>query len=266
MKRVFGFIIAALSLAACTSVEDKAEELMAEVRIAVAESRYDDARTLIDSLRTAYPTAVEARREALVLENEFELACAKQQLAEVEQEFATGQTRLDSLKRYFVLEKDAKYQAVGYYVNPEQIGSNMHKTALRAQVNEEGQMVLVSIVHGRKINHKSIRVSLPSGETAETPSCFSFLTHQVAGYKEEASFRLGDDGGVIEFISMNSGTMTVTCLGSSGQQSFQLSPSDKFAVRHCYMLAKQFEKVKALRESKEKLALKVKFYERKMQM
>lgn len=264
MKRIFILIVVVAVFAACSSPEKKAEVLLTEARSAVAESRYDDARALVDSLRSAYPTAVEARREALKLENEFELADAKKCLEQTSEKLVSETERLDSMKTYFILEKDSKYQAVGYFVNPEQIGSKMHKTALRAQVNEEGQMVLVSIVHGKKLGHKRIRVSLPTGEMAETPRCFSFLTHSVVGYEEEASFKLGDDGGVVEFISNNSGTMTVTCIGDSGEYAFQLSPSDKFAVRHCYMLAKRFESVKALAQEKEKLSLKVRFYEKKM--
>ena len=264
MKQFFSLLFVAFVLVACSSPEKKAEALLVEVRSAMSECRYDDARMLVDSLRSAYPTAVEARREALRLENEFELADAKNCLVLASEKLEKETARLDSIKKHFVLEKDAKYQAVGYYVIPEQVGSKMHKTALRAQVNEEGQMVLVSILRDKRLNHKRIRVSLPTGEMAETPQCFSFLTHSVIGYEEEASFRLGDDGGVIAFISDNSGTMTVACIGDKGQHTFQLSPSDKFAVRHCYLLAKRFEAVKILTEEKEKLSLKVRFYEKKM--
>ena len=264
MKRFLSLIFVAAVLVACTSPEKNAEALLVEARNAVAGCRYDEARALVDSLRSAYPTAVEARREALKLENEFELADAKQCLAQTSEELKKEVARLDSMKKHFVLEKDTKYQAVGYYVNPEQIGSKMHKTSLRAQVNEEGQMVLVSILHGKRLNHKRISVSVPTGEMAETPQWFCFLTHSVVGYEEEASFRLGDDGGVIEFISNNSGTMTIACIGDSGKYTFQLSPSDKFAVRHCYLLAKRFEAVKMLSEENEKLSLKVRFYEKKM--
>ena len=76
MKRFLSLIFVAAVLVACTSPEKNAEALLIEARNAVAECRYDDARNLVDSLRSAYPTAVEARREALKLENEFELADA----------------------------------------------------------------------------------------------------------------------------------------------------------------------------------------------
>lgn len=265
MKQLSALILLATLIVSCTSAEQKAQDILDETRKAVSEHRYDDARSLVDSLRSTYPTAVEARREAIVLENEFELADARRTLLTTLEDYGQEQARLDSLKPYFVLEKDAKYQAVGYYVNPEQIGSRMHKTALRAQVSEEGQMVLISICHGKRLGHKRISVSLPTGESAQTPQCISFLKHDVIGYEEEATYRLGEDGGVIEFITKNSGTMTVTCIGETEQKSFQLSPSDKFAVRHCYILAQQFAKVKTLSEAVEKLRLKVRFYEKKLE-
>lgn len=267
MKQILYFILVALVAVACgNGPEDKAALLLDEARENVEKGCYDEARGLIDSLRECYPTAADARREALKLENELEMKAAKVELAKTDSMLSVESERLDTMKQSFVLEKDPKYQLVGYYVVPEQIGSKMHKTALRAQVNEKGEMVLISVVHGRQLNHKSISVASSDGESANTPDCFSFLTHNVVGYEEEASYKLGEDGGVIAFIANNPGTMTVTCKGKSRLYSFQLSPSDKFAVRRCYLLARKFDSVKRLREQQEKLALKVRFYEKKISL
>jgi hypothetical protein len=264
MKQILYLVLALLVVACSGSPEDKASHLLSEARENVEKECFDEARDLIDSLREYYPTAAEARRGALQLENELEMKAAKKELGLTDSMLCVESERLDSMKQHFVLEKDPEYQLVGYYVVPEQIGSKMHKTALRAQVNEEGEMVLISVVHGRQLNHKTISVASSDGEMVTTPDCFSFLTHSVVGYEEEASYKLGEDGGVIAFIANNPGTMTVTCNGKSKPYSFQLSPSDKFAVRHCYLLARKFDSVKRLREQQEKLALKVRFYEKKM--
>ncbi len=267
MKRYLILAIAAVVMAACgENVEEKAEALLAEARVAVSEGRYDDGRALIDSLRRAYPTAVEGRRSAMKLENDLELADAKRTLAIVDSTLAIEARALEALKAEFVLEKDAKYQAVGYYVSPDQVAAKMHRTGLRALVNEEGLMVLVSIVHGEALQHKWITVTDGNGGSAKTPQCFSFLTHKVVGYEEEASYKLGEDGGVIDFINNSAGTLEVTYNGTSRSLNRQMSKADKAAVRHCYALAKKFDTVRILREEQEKYALKVRFFEKKISL
>lgn len=267
MKRILFLVIAVMLLVSCgDNMNDKAGELLARAREAAEMGRYNEARVLIDSIRTVYPEAIEARRSALGFADSLELTIAKQELSNADSMFCLEMARFDSMKQYFTLEKDPEFQSVGNYVTPEQISAKMHKTALRAQVNEEGLMVIISIVHGKRLNHKSIRVTIPTGDSVETPQCFSFLTHNVVGYEEEASYKLGEDGGVVKFIANETGPMTITCMGETDSLTFQLSASDKHAVRSCYDLARQFESVNQLREQREKLSLKVRFYEKKLSL
>lgn len=264
MKR--NLIIAVIALLACSCQDnsnEKAASLLDEARQAAEEKNFDVARELIDSIRETYPKAIDVRYETLTFENEMERDKASLEHDEVDSLLAYKTIELDELKKEFRLEKDSKYQTVGYYVIPEQIGSLMHKTALRAEVNEEGEMILISILHGKKISHKSIKVATKDGLSAETPECFSHLTHKVKGYEEESSYKLGEDGGVIEFIVNNPGTIDVTYIGTSNV-STPLTPSDKSAIKSCYALANKFKEVKELTEKRNKLALKKKFYERKL--
>ncbi len=187
MKKILIVALVAAMFAACgENAEESAAKLLAEARTAMEQGRYDDGRALIDSLRQTYPTAVEGRRNAIKLENELELTDAKTSLAKADSALAAETATLEAMKKEFVLEKDSKYQAVGYYVSPDQLAAKMHRTALRAMVNEEGLMVLVSIVHGDKLQHKTITVASEVGTQFTTPQCISFLTHKEVGYEEEA--------------------------------------------------------------------------------
>ncbi len=267
MKNLFLLILAGILLVACgENAEESAEKLLGEARAAMEQRRFDDGRTLIDSLRRTYPKAVEGRRNAIKLENELELTDAKLSLAKVDSVLKMEAETLESLKKEFVLEKDSKYQAVGYYLSPDQVTDKMHRTSLRGMVNEEGLMVLVSIVHGERLNHKTVTVEDKEGQICSTPQCFSFLTHNVVGYEEEASYKWEDDGGVIDFISDSQGDLTVTYNGETKSLSRPLHSKDKQAVSHCLTLAKQFASVKKLNEKRKELDLKVRFFEKKISL
>lgn len=264
-RKIFIASLAILAISCGNSDEKNAERLLEEGNIALSEKRFDDARNIIDSLRTTYPNAIEARRKAISLEAHIELEAAKSGLSRIDSLLEQTNREVERLKKGFVLEKDEKYQATGYYVVKNQISSAKHRTALKAEVNEEGLMVLISVLKGQKLNHKSIKVETPSGESAQTPECFSFLHHSVAGYVEESSYKLGEDEGVIKFITESPGNITVTIQGSK-EVKYQLSPSDKNAIKSCYELSTAMTKQRQLIQQAKDLNTKVKFYLKKISL
>lgn len=267
MRYLFLFSFLTLFFASCSdSPEDKANTLLSEAREAVAVNDFSKARELIDSLRSAYPKAVETRKKALLFVDSLELSASKYELKMADSLYAIKSSELESMKKEFVFEKDEKYQTVGHYISPNQNNKNTRTASIRAQVNEEGLMVLISTLKGKKLSHKSISIAIPTGEHAETPQCFSHLTHSVNGYTEESSYKIGEDGGVTQFIADMPGTMTVTYKGEKSNFKNQLSPTDKFAIKHCYILYLKFAETKELREKKEKLSLKVRFFEKKISL
>lgn len=265
MKHLFLFLLLITVFSSCSeSPEEKASLLLTEAREATECNNFSKARELIDSLRSAYPKAIKTRREALLFVDSLELLAAKHEQRATDSLLVIKSAELEAMKKEFTFEKDEKYQTVGHYISPNQSGQNARSSSIKAQVNEEGLMVLISLLKDKKISHKSISISLPTGENAETPQCFSHLTHSIKGYTEESSYKIGEDGGVIQFIVDMPGTMTVTYKGEKSNYKTQLSPTDKFAVKHCYILYLKFAEVKELKAKLEKLSLKVRFYEKKI--
>lgn len=268
MKNIWAVMLVVAALCSCGDTpEEKAAMLLDEARHAVAGGEFERARGLVDSLRATYPKAMDVRRSAIAFSDTIEMEEAKVMLADADSMLVFKLLELAELKSGFVLEKNAEYQTVGYYVCPEQVGGKMHRTSLRAEVNEEGQMVLISIVHGTKIAHERIRVTSVGNESAETPRCFSFLTHDVVGYEEEASYKLGEDNGVIEFIAKHEAGLDIVYIGADGREiKAELAPSDISAVRKCYDLAVAFAEVDRLKSIRDKMAMKVRFYEKKISL
>ncbi len=108
MKKIFIFALM-LSLLACRkdNAEENAQRMLSETRQALSEKRFSDARDSIMSLRKTYPTAIQARAEAILLLDSIEMEAASDSMKN-----ATGAEweRLDIKHRFYKrkLEEDIK--------------------------------------------------------------------------------------------------------------------------------------------------------------
>ncbi len=111
MKKIhfIAFFAAMTCLASCnqTSQEAKAEVLLQESRQLLTEGRYDAARNNIMNLRKQYPTAIQARAQALLLLDSVEMAATIDSIGR-----ATGEEwkRLSVKKQFYErkLQEDKK--------------------------------------------------------------------------------------------------------------------------------------------------------------
>lgn len=104
-------LLAVALLAACTkeSPEERAASLLKDARYALHHHLYDEARDTIMSLRRNCPTAIEARRQAILLLDSIEMNAAADSL-----KLVTGEEweRLNIKKQFYErkLQEDLKKQ------------------------------------------------------------------------------------------------------------------------------------------------------------
>lgn len=107
MKR--NFISAAFAALVClscgVSMEEKAHDLVSQAGVAYEAKDYNKAKLLLDSVKTAYPKAFKARREALRLMRNVELGEQQRSVDFLDKELALLTQRRDSMLGGFVLEK-----------------------------------------------------------------------------------------------------------------------------------------------------------------
>lgn len=169
MNKLYKILLGAVLLAGCTASEtENANAILNDARQALAQNNFDEARTLIDSLRTTYPKEIDVRRAALAFADSIELASAEHELAIADSTNTFVSFELEDMKKRFVFEKEAKYQTTGYYVTPQYAGS---KTGLSfyPEVEENGKMLLVSIDSNRKYNFTEV----PIDDSAATLKLYS---------------------------------------------------------------------------------------------
>lgn len=100
MKLAYLLPLVAVALASCSEdkTEQQAARLLDDARFALKYHHYDAARDSIFSLRRCYPTAIEARRQAILLLDSVEMQAAADSLKK-----ATGEEwkRLSVKTKFF---------------------------------------------------------------------------------------------------------------------------------------------------------------------
>jgi hypothetical protein len=88
MKKVFLIISSLLMLCACggEDANQKAASMLSDARTALCHKRFSEARDSIFSLRQKYPTAIKARKQAILLLDSIEMAAAADSLQYVQGE------------------------------------------------------------------------------------------------------------------------------------------------------------------------------------
>lgn len=258
----------ALMLAGCSSDEKKAGELYGRAEISFTQGNYSEAKLQIDSIRALYPKAFDARKAAIKLMQQVDLAEQRKTLAYLDSVLAVKQASLDSIKGKFVFEKDTAYQEVGNYFWPTQtVEKNIGRTFLRGQVNENGEMSITSIYcAGGNIHHTAVKVSIGDNFAQTPPSSDSYETTDLGRPIEKADYKLGNDGGVIAFITANRDKKSIR-LQFLGDRNYATTmyASDITAIAELSDLAEILTAIAEIRKEQKEANLKIRFVTRKLE-
>lgn len=268
MKKVILFACISCMLFSCENVENKASEKLQAARNAFEQGNYNEAKILIDSIKILYPKAFETRRAGIGLMQEVELKEQEISLVYLDSMLQTKQKEFETLKEKFTFEKDAEYQKTGNYLHPSQvIEKNLHRSFLRFQVDEKGEMSMTSIYCGpRNIHHVAVKVIAPDGSFAETPaSRDSYETTDLGEKIEKADYKLGEDGNVMGFINLNKEkNLKVNYLGEH-PYSTTMTSTDRQALASVYELAQLLSSITEINKNMEEANLKMEFVKKKME-
>lgn len=269
MKKIGLSAFLALNLlAGCGDGGEKQAQLhLQKAEAALAQEHFNEAKLQIDSIKTLYPKAFEARKQGIRLMQQVDLKEQQKTLLYLDSALQVKQAQLDSIKGNFVLEKDTAYQEIGNYFYPTQVvEKNLGRSFLRAQVSELGEMSLTSIYcAGGKLHHTAVKVSV--GDTfAETPSSKdSYETTDLGRTIEKADYKLGEDGGVVDFIVLNQDKNIQ--LQFIGEKTYRtaLQKTDRKAVAELLDLARILSGMEEIRKQQKEANLKIQFVTRKME-
>ena len=268
MKKGLLMMCLCCTLFSCNDTEKKAEEKLQAARHAFEQGSYNEAKILIDSIKTLYPKAFDVRRAGIGLMQEIELKEQERSLVYLDSMLQTKQQVFDAIKSKYVFEKDAEYQNIGHYLHPSQIiEKNLHRSFLRFQVDENGIMSMTSIYCGfRNIHHIAVKVIAPDGSFAETPaSKDSYETTDLGETIEIADYKMGEDGNVMGFLYLNKDKNIKIQYQGERPYSTAMSPTDRQALADVYELAQLLSSISEIKKNMEEANLKIGFVKRKME-
>lgn len=269
MKRYYYIYALLLSLlSACTNNGEKEAEMHLQRAESAFNSRnYNEAKLQIDTIRTLYPKAFDARKAAIKLMQQVDLKEQERSIVYLDSMMLIKQAQFDSIKGSFILEKDKEYQEVGNYLYPTQtIEKNGGRSFLRGQVSELGEMSITSIYcAGGAIHHSSVKV-INGDLYAQTPNTKDSYETTIGGrHIEKADYKLGDDGGVIAFIVTNKvNNLKLQFIGDKTYTT-SMTNSDREAIYKLSELAKTLSSIEQIKRDKDEANLKIRFVKRKIE-
>jgi len=206
MKK-YVFLIAVVFLLSCNDDKKAAQESLNKAKALYESAEYGGAKQMLDEFKTQYPKQLALQKEGLHLMRLVELKEQERNLAYCDSMVVIRQAEVDSIKQYFVFEKDAQYDETGKYIE-KKMAVSFSSQKLRVGVNEAGDIYLISTYSGGSpIKHNQLKVLTPTGEYAETEAIpfdgganYSFKDDNTGLIHELVTYQKGRDNGVIQFI------------------------------------------------------------------
>ncbi|MBQ8734639.1 MAG: hypothetical protein IJY75_01435 [Bacteroidaceae bacterium] len=266
ISRLFIAIVSIFVLFACSeSIEEQAATVLQSAREAYEIGDFQGAKMLLDSLKVKYPKAFEARREALKLTREVELAEQQRSVEYFDSMLVAKRGELENVLKVggFTFEKDEKYQEVGNFMIASQAPmKNIGNSYLRGQVDEKGVLTLTSIYRGRPISHNRVKVSA-EGSSAESTNPFNIYTSKHLGVTtERVDFRFGKDEGIIGFIVLNNSKTIKVELSGKSTYSYTMRKDDVKAISSLYNLSMLLRSIDELEASRDEAMRHIEFVKR----
>ncbi len=244
MRKLF-YAVAAMSLlvlsAACKNDAKLAARCYETAVQAYMERNYVLARQQIDSIRTLYPSVIDVRRNALILEQQMDVEESTRTIAFEDSILKESHKALESVLPEYRLEKDERFQDMGNYVVPSQNPeNNLSRSYLRAQVDEKGRLMLISTYRGSQyIHHRAIRVSDGNvfQESQISDDCYEYKDLGVC--YEKCNIHMENDPGVVSFIALNrdNDKLSLTLTGGTTDVKVKLTATDRKAIASLYDLS-----------------------------
>ena len=148
MKKSILFVLGVALLTSCNAdkTNERASELLNQATSQFEQKQYDEALQSIDSLRRTYPTAVEARKQALTLQQNIELTRTQEELAVIDEALQKANKEYERLKRESEAHHKAGTATAAELTRTTQM--RMHRDSLQVQLDV--QCAKIKYIHKRQ--------------------------------------------------------------------------------------------------------------------
>ena len=229
------FLYIALVLVACLSSCAPSGKKQAENMLLRASSLYEannlnSAKILIDSIHSTYPNEVDVRRNAANLMNKIEYKENARNLVYFDSLLLVIKEKYDSASVNFLLG-DTTYSSKKVYTHKKRAKNYYPRTNLVAEVEENGDINLISVYTGRKIAHDSVKVSYSDlyATTLKVPtsSSYNYSFTDLGVNWEYVTFTQKNQNNILGFIELYSDKLLTVSLYGNKTYNYFLEKEDK---------------------------------------
>lgn len=261
------FLLFCFLLFACNNDEKLARIQLQQAQELYESGEYGSAKQVLSNLKITFPREVKVQKENLQLMRKIDLKQQERNLAYCDSALLVLSTQIDSLKTYFLWDKN-EYDESGKYVdkswNPN---LDLGRPHVKIQVNQWGEMALTSVYSGKSaIEHSYLKVTSPNGYYTQTASIpkdgslnYSFVDDNWGTVYEIVTFQKEIGNGIIQFIAENQQEkLTIQFIGTKRFTS-TISTKEKEAIARSFEFADLLASQKELKSGKEKAEKRIKY-------
>lgn len=232
---------------------NEAELLTHSADSAVIAGNYALATELLDTLKSRYPSEIDAQRAALNIRARANEGMIKEQLQSTDSLEAVYNHRRDSLKEYFTFVNNPEL-VEGFYVIKEYKSSSLFsRSGVEARVTPDGQFYMISSLAGNPVKHTSITVSI-NGESASSSSvAYDGDRNYRSGDTEMITFISSECDSIGKLLAKNPGKPARITFSGSRSTSMQLPKNDARSIALAYDYSEAIQMSKRLASKKELL-------------
>lgn len=268
IQKIVFFAAIVLLVSACSPDKKAAQEMLMQARELYKNREYTKSKQTIDSMKVLYPKAFDQINAGFALTDSIRKGENTLIIAQCDSLITTYTPIIDSMKQYFIYQRNEEYQETGFFIPKEgYTGEKLTNTTLRSGVDEKnGQIYLESVYIGGQI-HNQIKVSTKDEAFAEslpvTSEGLNFRFSNLGKQFEVIKFAGKDDNGVSKFIVTHIDKPVTVTISGQGNITYNLSANAKSAINKAYDLSVMMTQLDSLKTEKEKAQYKLHYLDNK---
>lgn len=232
MRKIYNIVIVLIvCLSSCApNHKEQAENMLLRASSLYTSDSLNSAKILIDSIHSTYPNEVQVRKSASELMNKIEYRENTRNLQYFDSLYVGLKQSYDSVAKNFTIA-DTTYSYKKVYVHKKRGKNYYPRTNLVAEVEENGDLNLISVYSGKKLAHDSVKVSFSDlyASTLKVPtsSAYNYSFTDLGVNWEYVTFNQTKQNNVLGFIALYQDKLLTVSLYGEKNYKYFLEKEDK---------------------------------------
>lgn len=232
MRKIYNIVIVLIvCLSSCApNYKEQAENMLLRASSLYTSDSLNSAKILIDSIHSTYPNEVQVRKSASELMNKIEYRENTRNLQYFDSLYVVVKHTYDSVAKNFIIA-DTTYSSKKVYTHKKRAKNYYPRTNLVAEVEENGDLNLISVYSGKKIAHDSVKVSFSdlyaNTLTVPTSSAYNYSFIDLGVNWEYVTFNQKNQNNILGFIALYQDKLLTVSLYGDKTYNYSLEKEDK---------------------------------------